>query len=248
MTHSQDSHRSHHARRQCTAAALVVLASVGWARQVGREKGRRPISIGYRRAPTGSDDGNRTSPLFCPAQIHPTVRRAFAFTHGRGAFVIACRSGVECDDQDTGNGAETCDVESGRCQTGIAPPTASPTATASAPVAITATPSVIPTSTPTGSPTVTARPTASATRSPTPVPPQTRTVTPTAAPTRAHSNDGDGCSMTPGPRADAAAGVVWFWLAPLLWRAGVTRFLRKRDHVRGARPVDREGGDRERID
>ena len=193
-------------------------------------------------------------------QIHPTVRRPFAFTYGRGAFVIACRSDAECGDQDAGNGAETCNLATGRCQAGIAPPTASPTVTpsptpaptgtptASATVTTTATPSVIPTSTPTGSPTVTVHPTASATPSPTPVPPQTRTVTHTAAPTRAHSNDGDGCSMTPGPRADAAAGVVWFWLAPLLWRAGVTRFLRKRDHVRGARPVDREGGDRERID
>ena len=52
-------------------------------------------------------------------QIHPTVRRAFAFTHGRGAFVIACRNNAECDDQDASNGTETCDVASGRCQAGV---------------------------------------------------------------------------------------------------------------------------------
>jgi hypothetical protein len=34
MTHSNDSQRPRRARGQCTAAALVLLASVGWARQV----------------------------------------------------------------------------------------------------------------------------------------------------------------------------------------------------------------------
>jgi hypothetical protein len=33
MTHSIDSRRSRHTGRQCTAAALVLLASVGWAQQ-----------------------------------------------------------------------------------------------------------------------------------------------------------------------------------------------------------------------
>jgi photosystem II stability/assembly factor-like uncharacterized protein len=179
-------------------------------------------------------------------QIHPTVRRPFAFTHGRGAFMIACRSDAECDDQDIGNGAETCDLVSGRCQAGIAPPTSSPTATpsatpaptatptASATLTITATPSVMPTSTPTVSPTVKASLTATATPSPTPVPTQTRTVTPSSTPTGATSGSGSGCSMTPAHRADAAAGVAWFWLAALLWRAVVTRFLRMRDQVSGA--------------
>jgi hypothetical protein len=179
-------------------------------------------------------------------QIHPTVRRPFAFTHGRGAFVIACRSDAECDDQDTSNGAETCDLVSGRCQAGILPPTASPTVTpsatpaptatpiASATVTITATPSVTPTSTRTISPTVMASFTAAATPSLTPVPTQTRTVTPTATPTRALSGSGNGCSMTPAHRADAAAGVAWFWLAALLWRAVVTRFPRMRNQVSDA--------------
>lgn len=34
MTRRHDSHRAHHTRRQLTAAALVLLASVGWARPV----------------------------------------------------------------------------------------------------------------------------------------------------------------------------------------------------------------------
>jgi hypothetical protein len=71
-------------------------------------------------------------------EIHPTVRRPFAFTHGRGAFVLACRSDAECDDQNASDGVETCDLVGGRCQAGIAPPTASRTATPSA----TATPTV----------------------------------------------------------------------------------------------------------
>ena len=48
-------------------------------------------------------------------EIHPTVRRPFAFTYGRGAFVLACRSDAECDDQNASNGVETCDLVSGRC-------------------------------------------------------------------------------------------------------------------------------------
>jgi hypothetical protein len=171
-------------------------------------------------------------------EIHAATRRPFAFTYGRGAFVIACRSDADCDDQDPSNGAETCDLASGGCQVGIAPPTASPTATpsatpapsgtpsASATATNTATPSVMPTNTPMASPTVTASLTATATPSPTPVPTQTRTrtVTPTSTPTGAISESGSGCSMTPTQRADAAAGVVWIWLALLLWRALVTRF------------------------
>ena len=34
MTHPNDSRRPRRTRRQCTAAALVLLASVAWARQV----------------------------------------------------------------------------------------------------------------------------------------------------------------------------------------------------------------------
>ncbi len=183
-------------------------------------------------------------------EIHAGTRRPFAFTFGRGAFVIACRSDAECDDQDAGNGAETCDLASGRCQAGIAPPTASPTATpsatpaptgtptASATVTITATPSAMPTSTRTASPTVTASHTATATSSPTPVPTQTRTLTPTAPPTRALSGSGSGCSIAPTHGAPAAAWVAWFWLAPLLWRAVVTRSLRD-EGPRGRRPSAR---------
>jgi len=80
-------------------------------------------------------------------EIQPTTRRPFAFTHGRGAFVLACRSDTECDDQNASNGVETCDLLSGSCQAGVAPPTVSRTATPSA------------TATPTASATVTtARP------------------------------------------------------------------------------------------
>ena len=64
-------------------------------------------------------------------EIHPTARRPFAFTYGRGAFTLACRSDAECDDQNASNGVETCDLVSGRCLAGIAPPTASPTVTPS---------------------------------------------------------------------------------------------------------------------
>jgi hypothetical protein len=81
-------------------------------------------------------------------EIHPTVRRPFAFTFGRGAFVFACRSDAECDDQNAVNGVETCDLVSGRCLAGIAPPTVSPTVTPSATAA--------PSTTPTASATVTA--------------------------------------------------------------------------------------------
>lgn len=38
MPHSNDSQRPHRARRQFTAVALVLLASVGWAQQVSAEE------------------------------------------------------------------------------------------------------------------------------------------------------------------------------------------------------------------
>ncbi|HVO26251.1 MAG TPA: hypothetical protein VMW56_21770 [Candidatus Margulisiibacteriota bacterium] len=48
-------------------------------------------------------------------EIHATTRRPFAFTYGRGAFVLACRSDADCNDQNAGNGVETCDLVGGRC-------------------------------------------------------------------------------------------------------------------------------------
>jgi hypothetical protein len=168
-------------------------------------------------------------------QIHPTVRRPFAFTFGRGAFVLACRSDAECDDQNAGNGVETCDLVSGQCQAGVAPPTASPTATAStaatpsgtatptpsATVTITTTPTTMPTATATASPTVTPSRTVTvtATSSPTPVPTQTRAAVPTATPTRAMAGNDSGCAIAPVQHADAAAGIWLFCIVPFLWRA-----------------------------
>ena len=48
-------------------------------------------------------------------EIHPTVRRPFAFTFGRGAFTLACRNDADCYDPNAANGAETCNLLSGRC-------------------------------------------------------------------------------------------------------------------------------------
>jgi hypothetical protein len=182
-------------------------------------------------------------------QIHPTVRRPFAFTHGRGAFVLACRNDADCDDQNAGTGIETCDLESGRCQAGAVPPTASPTATPSTTSARTGTPTatvthvwtatpttlatVTPTATRAASPTTTATHPATATSSPTPGATPTRTTTPTPAPTRAMSDDGGGCSMAPAQHADGNASVVWFWIIPFLGRA----WWRKREGTHPMRPA-----------
>jgi hypothetical protein len=158
-------------------------------------------------------------------EIHPTVRRPFAFTFGRGAFTLACRSDAECDDQNASNGVETCDLASGRCRAGIAPPTASPTATSSGTPTPTgtATPTVTSAAmaTRTASPTVRPTPTATATGTlvATQVPTQTRTAPPTATPTRTVSGNGSGCSIAPPHPTDAAGAVVWILIVPLLWRS-----------------------------
>jgi hypothetical protein len=62
----------------------------------------------------GPDIGMPNVPVY-DLEIHATTHRPFAFTFGRGAFVIACRSDTECDDQNASNGVETCDRVSGRC-------------------------------------------------------------------------------------------------------------------------------------
>jgi hypothetical protein len=174
-------------------------------------------------------------------EIRPAARRRFAFTHGRGAFALACHSDAECDDQNASNGVETCDLVSGRCEAGVAPPTASPTATPFATFTGTATPTatVAATATPTASATITNTVTATATRTPSPtvtailgttptasptlVPTQTHTAVPTATPTRAMSGNGSGCAIAPVQHADAAAGIWLFWIVPFLWRARCAR-------------------------
>ena len=62
----------------------------------------------------GPDSGMPNVPVY-DLEIHAATHRPFAFTFGRGAFVVACRGDADCDDQDAGNGAEICDVVSGRC-------------------------------------------------------------------------------------------------------------------------------------
>jgi hypothetical protein len=180
-------------------------------------------------------------------EIHPKARRPFAFSHGRGAFVLACRGDAECDDRNASNGVETCDLVSGRCLAGVAPPTASPTATPTATQApsgtatptasatVTVTPTATPTRTasPTVTPSVTA--TATATSSPTPVPTQTRTATLTATPTRAMSGNGSGCAIAPADHTHPAAGVVWLWIVPFLWRARLNRDFHSRQNRAHAR-------------
>ncbi len=173
----------------------------------------------------GPDTGMPNVPVY-DLEIHPVTRQPFAFTFGRGAFVLACRGDAECDDQEPGNGAETCDLVSGRCQAALAAATATPTASVTSTFPTTATytptasptrtatptptttpsssPSVTPTVSPTGLPTSTATPTRSATPLPsatatptrTLTPRQTATSTPTATPV-AGGNGGDGCTLTP---------------------------------------------------
>jgi hypothetical protein len=180
-------------------------------------------------------------------EIHPTVRRPFAFTYGRGAFVTACRSNADCDDGNASNGVETCDLVSGRCQAGVVPPTGSATATPSATTAPTgtATPTAsatfintaTPTATLTASPTVTVSftPVATATPSLTPAPIQTHTAVPPPTPTQAQSANGSGCAIAPAQHTDATAGVLWLWIVPLLWRA------RRRNRRALAREGPRKG-------
>ena len=180
-------------------------------------------------------------------EIHPTVRRPFAFTFGRGAFVIACRSNADCDDGNATNGVETCDLVSGRCQASVAPPTATatatpsattaPTGTATATASATLTNTATPTATLTASPTVTVSftPVATATPPLTPAPTQTHTAVPTSTPTQAKTANGSGCAIAPAQHTDATAGVLWLWIVPLLWRA------RRRNRRALAREGPRKG-------
>ncbi|MFI5395425.1 MAG: WD40/YVTN/BNR-like repeat-containing protein [Candidatus Binatia bacterium] len=194
----------------------------------------------------GPDSGMPNAPVY-DLEIHAATRRPFAFTYGRGAFVTACRSDADCNDQNPSNGVETCDLASGRCQAGVAPPTASATATPSATTAPTgtATPTAsatltntaTPTATRTASPTVTVSftPVATATPSLTPAPTQTHTAAPTSTPTQAQSANGSGCAIVPAQHTDAIAGVLWLWIVPLLWRA------RRRNRRALAREGPRKG-------
>jgi len=160
---------------------------------------------------TGPDTGMPNVPVY-DLEIHATTRRPFAFTFGRGAFVLACRSDADCSDQDASNGAETCDLASGRCQKALPTPTTTPTASPTR----TATSTALPTATPSPSPSVTATP--SPTALPTSTATPTRTATPSATATQAASVDGSGCSMAPSPGV-TGDHVLWLLAVPLLLRA-----------------------------
>jgi photosystem II stability/assembly factor-like uncharacterized protein len=159
----------------------------------------------------GPDTGMPNVPVY-DLEIHATTRRPFAFTFGRGAFVLACRSDADCSDQDASNGAETCDLASGRCQKALPTPTTTPTASPTR----TATSTALPTATPSPSPSVTATP--SPTALPTSTATPTRTATPSATATQAASVDGSGCSMAPSPGV-TGDHVLWLLAVPLLLRA-----------------------------
>jgi len=178
----------------------------------------------------GPDTGIPNVAVF-DLEIQPSTRRVFAFTHGRGAFVQACRGVADCDDGNASNGAETCDVVTGRCVSGAAvatvtptpsaPPTSSSTATALATSTATVTPSrpsptatLAPTSTATVVPTRAATSTTGPTRTATPA----ASATMTAGGTASESEDGCAIAMPAsggGRHASAAiviAGGLFLWM------------------------------------
>jgi photosystem II stability/assembly factor-like uncharacterized protein len=162
-------------------------------------------------------------------EIHPVVHRPFAFTFGRGAFVTACQSSADCDDGNPSNGVETCDLSSGRCQAGVAQPTASATATATlaatstptAPATLTVSPTPTATRTASATATASATPTATASLTPSPTPTRTPSQAPTSTSTVTRAGGGGGgggCTVTP----DQTSGAVWWLLGAALaltrWR------------------------------
>jgi photosystem II stability/assembly factor-like uncharacterized protein len=172
-------------------------------------------------------------------EIHPTARRVFAFTHGRGAFVLACRSDAECNDGNPSNGLEVCNLQTGGCQTAELTPTHTPSSTpidtttatpSPTPISPTATPTPIP---PTATPTASATPTlrATATSTVTASPTERPTATPTSTATRAAAvADSSGCSFAVRQPGDLQGGaiLVLMW-APLLVRLRTWRRRRRAD-------------------
>ncbi len=80
-----------------TVDDLLNMINVALGRTDGADVGVWKSSDGGGTwAHLGPDTGMPNVPVY-DLEIHPVTRQPFAFTFGRGAFVLACRGDAECD-------------------------------------------------------------------------------------------------------------------------------------------------------